>query len=43
MPFRSKRQRRAMYAAAKGKGRLGIAKKAAKRFIKHSKRKHRKR
>jgi len=39
MPFKSAKQRRAMYAAAKGKSTIGITKKAAKKFISHSKRK----
>jgi hypothetical protein len=37
MPFKSDKQRRAMYAAAKGKSKIGISKKAAKKFISHSK------
>lgn len=37
MPFKSGRQRRAMYSAAKGKSRIGIKKSAARKFIKHSK------
>jgi len=37
MPFKSSKQRRAMYAAASGKGNIGISKKAAKKFIAHSK------
>jgi hypothetical protein len=37
MPFKSAKQRRAMYAAASGKGKVGISKKAAKKFISHSK------
>ena len=37
MPFKSARQKRAMYAAASGKGNIGISKKAAKKFIYHSK------
>jgi hypothetical protein len=37
MPFKSAKQRRAMYAAAKGKSTIGISKKAAKKFIAHSK------
>lgn len=37
MPFKSAKQRRAMYAAASGKGKIGISKKAAKKFIAHSK------
>lgn len=36
MPFKSKAQERAMYAAAAGKSTLGIPKAAAKKFIKHS-------
>jgi hypothetical protein len=38
MPFKSERQRRAMYAAAGGHSTLGIPKSAARKFIKHSKR-----
>ncbi|KKN27338.1 hypothetical protein LCGC14_0865630 [marine sediment metagenome] len=41
MPFKSAKQRRAMYAAASGRGKIGISKKAAKKFIKHSKPKKR--
>ena len=41
MPFKSAKQRRAMYAAAKGKSKIGISKKGAKKFIAHSKRKKR--
>lgn len=37
MPFRSEKQRKAMYAAATGKSNIGIPKSAAKKFIKHSK------
>lgn len=37
MPFKSEKQRKAMYAAAAGKGKSGISKKAAKKFISHSK------
>jgi hypothetical protein len=36
MPFRSDKQRRAMFAAAKGKSTVGIPKKAAQEFIAHS-------
>ena len=42
MPFKSARQKRAMYAAASGKGNIGISKKAAKKFIAHSKKPKRK-
>lgn len=38
MPFASKKQRNAMYAAAAGKGKIGIPKKTAKKYIKHKKR-----
>lgn len=34
-PFKSEKQRKAMYAAAKGKSTAGIPKKVAKKFIKH--------
>jgi 8-oxo-dGTP pyrophosphatase MutT (NUDIX family) len=37
MPFVSEKQRKAMYAAAKGKSNIGIPKKVAKKFISHSK------
>lgn len=37
MPFASEKQRKAMYAAAEGKSTIGIPKKAAKKFIRHSK------
>jgi len=36
MPFESNAQRKAMYAAAKGKSNIGIPQKVAKKFIKHS-------
>ena len=36
MPFRSDAQRKAMYAAAAGHGKVGIPQGAAKRFIAHS-------
>lgn len=36
MPFKSGKQRRAMYAAAKGKSKIGIPKKVAKKFVKDS-------
>lgn len=36
MPFASEAQRRAMYAAAHGRGTSGIPKQAAQKFIKHS-------
>jgi len=36
VPFRSPEQRRAMYAAASGHGKIGISQTAAKRFIAHS-------
>ena len=36
MPFKSDKQRRAMYAAATGHGKIGIGRKAAQKFIKHS-------
>lgn len=34
MPYESEAQRKAMYAAAKGKSTLGIPKKVAKEFVK---------
>lgn len=37
MPFKSKAQMGAMFAAAKGKSTLGIDKEAAESFIAHSK------
>ena len=37
MPYKSAKQRRATHAAAKGKSKIGISRKAAKKFIKHSK------
>lgn len=37
MPFRSPKQRKAMYAAAEGHSTLGISKSGAKKFIAHSK------
>ena len=43
MPFKSAKQRRAMHAAAKGKGKIGIKPAAAKKFISHSKPKAKKR
>jgi hypothetical protein len=42
MPFKSAKQKQAMYAAAKGKSTIGIPKKAAKKFIAHGKRKAKK-
>ena len=36
MPFKSAKQRKAVYAAAKGKSKVGISKTAARKFIKHS-------
>lgn len=42
MPFKSAKQRRAMYAAVKGKSTIGIPKKGAKKFIAHSKKKSKK-
>ena len=33
MPMRSQEQRRAMYAAASGKGKIGIPKKVAAEFV----------
>lgn len=39
MPFASEKQRRAMYAAAAGRGKVGISQSAAKSFIAHSKKK----
>lgn len=36
MPFKSAKQRRAMYAAASGNSNIGISQSAAKKFIKHS-------
>lgn len=38
MPFRSAKQRRAMYAALRGKSKLGISKRVAARFIRHARR-----
>jgi hypothetical protein len=35
MPFKSDKQRKAMYAAAKGKSTAGIPKQVARKFIKH--------
>jgi hypothetical protein len=43
MPFKSAKQKRAMYAAASGKSNIGISKKAAKKFIAHSKPKKKRR
>lgn len=37
MPFESEKQRRAMYAAAAGKGKVGIPQAVARRFIAHAK------
>jgi len=37
MPYKSDAQSKAMYAAASGKSTIGISKKTAKKFIKHSK------
>jgi len=37
MPFKSEKQRKAMYAAAEGRSTIGISKKGAKKFIAHSK------
>lgn len=36
MPFKSKAQRGAMFAAAAGEGKVGIDKKAAAKFIAHA-------
>lgn len=36
MPFASDKQRKAMYAAAAGKSRIGISRAGARKFIKHS-------
>lgn len=36
MPFRSDKQRKAMYAAARGKSNIGIPQKAAQSFVSHS-------
>ena len=36
MPYKSARQRRAMHAAAAGRGKIGISRKAAKKFVAHS-------
>ena len=36
MPYKSVKQRKAMYAAAAGHSTLGINKLAARKFIKHS-------
>lgn len=43
MPFKSEKQRKAMYAAAKGKSKIGIPKKVAKKFVKDSKKGKKKR
>ncbi|KKL85189.1 hypothetical protein LCGC14_1957230 [marine sediment metagenome] len=37
MPFKSAKQKRAMYAAASGRSKIGISKAEAKKFIAHSK------
>jgi len=37
MPAVSERQRRAMFAAAKGKSKVGIPQATAQRFVKHTK------
>ena len=37
MPWKSAKQRKAAYAAASGKGRTGMSRKAAKKMIAHSK------
>jgi len=37
MPFKSAKQKRAMYAAASGRSKIGISKAGAKKFIAHSK------
>jgi len=37
MPFKSEKQRKAMYAAAEGHSNIGISKSSAKKFIKHTK------
>ena len=37
MPMESDAQRRAMYAAVSGRGKLGIPKKVARKFIRHGK------
>ena len=37
MPMKSEAQRKAMYAAAKGKSTIGIPKKVAKEFVKEDK------
>ena len=42
MPFRSEAQRRAMMAAAEGRGTIGIPEEAAEKFIAHSKMKRKK-
>lgn len=36
MPYKGGKQRRAMHAAAAGRGKIGISRKAAKKFVKHS-------
>jgi len=36
MPFKSDAQRKAMYAAASGRGNIGIKPSAARKFIEHS-------
>lgn len=37
MPFKSQKQKRAMYAAAAGKSKIGIPKRVAQKFVGHSK------
>ena len=37
MPYKSAKQRKAMHAAASGRGRSGIKPSAARKFIAHSK------
>jgi hypothetical protein len=39
MPSKSEKQRKAMFAAAKGKSKLGIPKKVGKKFVAADKRK----
>lgn len=39
MPFKTRKQERAMRAAAAGKSTIGIPKKVGKKFVKHRKKK----
>ena len=42
MPYASDKQRRAMHAAASGRGTVGIPVAVAKKYVKHGKRKKKK-